>query len=69
LGWWIGHNAYPNWAAYHTGSLSGTATLWVRGNDGTGGVILCNSRSQKNAFDGAMYEALNNALIRVKQDY
>ena len=69
LGWWIGHNYYPNWAAYHTGSLSGTATLWVRGNDGTGGVILCNSRSPKSTFDSAMYDALNNALLRVKQNY
>ena len=69
LGWWIGHNGWSGWSAYHTGSLSGTATLWVRGNNGTGGVILCNSRSTKDSFDQAMYKALDDAMTRVKQNY
>ena len=69
LGWWIGHNAYPDWAAFHTGTLSGTATLWVRGNNGVNGVILCNSRSGLDSFDGAMYDALDKAMKRVKDNY
>lgn len=66
-GWWIAHNTMPNWGAYHTGTLSGTKTLWVRGNNGVNGVILCNSNSGRNGFETAMFVALDDAMTRVKQ--
>ncbi|MBP5506166.1 MAG: serine hydrolase [Bacteroidales bacterium] len=65
FGWWIGHGTLTNWATYHTGSLSGTATLWVRGKNGVSGVILCNSRNYKSSFDTDMYLALDNAMTRI----
>ncbi len=69
LGWWIGHNGWSNWAAWHTGSLSGSATLWVRGNNGVNGVILCNSRSSRDTFDTGMSDTLDDVMTRVKQKY
>ena len=68
-GWRIGHNTLTNWAAFHTGNLAGTATLWVRGNKGVHGVILCNSRSYDSYFDTAMYVLLNDIMTRVRQLY
>ena len=69
LGWWIGTYYLTSCAAYHTGTLSGTATLWARGNNGVHGVILCNSRSTSSAFDSAMASVLDNARTRVKNNY
>ena len=69
FGWWIEHYTMNNWAAYHTGSLSGTKTLWVRGNNGVNGVILCNSNSPKGSFETTMFTTLNDAMTRVKQNY
>jgi len=67
FGWWIGHNTMTTWQAYHTGTLSGTKTLWVKGNNGVNGVILCNSNSGKSGFDTAMFVALDDAMTQVKQ--
>jgi hypothetical protein len=69
FGWWIGRGSYSNWAAYHTGTLAGTATLWVKGNNGVNGVILCNSRSYKSSFDNDMFNALDKAMTRVMENY
>lgn len=69
FGWWIEHYTMTNWAAYHTGSLSGTKTLWVRGNNGVNGVILCNSSSPKDSFETAMFTTLDDAMSRVKSNY
>lgn len=69
FGWWIGRGSYSNWAAYHTGTLAGTATLWVKGNNGVNGVILCNSRSYKSSFDNDMFNALDKAMTRVMEKY
>ena len=69
FGWWIGHNTLNNWAAYHTGSLSGTKTLWVHGKNGVNGVILCNSNSSKSGFETAMFVALDDVMTRVKEVY
>lgn len=58
-GWRVGHPNFPQWASYHTGNLSGTATMWVRGQrekDGRSGVncvMVCNSRSYKDLSDGS----------------
>ena len=69
LGWWIGHNVFTDWTAWHTGSLAGTATLWVRGNNSTNGVILCNSRSYSDGFNAAMMTVIDEAMSRVAQKY
>ena len=69
LGWWIGNYYLSNCAAYHTGSLAGTATLWARGSNGIHGVILCNSRSGSNNFDSSMALVLDKARSRVQQTY
>ena len=69
FGWWIGHNTMPTWGAYHTGSLSGSKTLWVHGNNGVSGVILCNSNSSKSGFETAMFVALDDVMTRVKETH
>ena len=70
LGWWIGTYYLTNCAAYHTGALSGSATLWARGTNGVHGVILCNSRyNYTDAFNSAMATVLDNARKRVQEKY
>ncbi len=69
FGWRIEHNTLTNWASYHGGNISGTATIWVRGKNGVNGVLLCNSRSQKDGFDTALYLSLNAIMERVNLLY
>lgn len=69
FGWWIEHYTMNDWAAYHTGSLSGTKTLWVRGKTGINGVILCNSSSYKDSFETNMFTTLDHAMSRIKQEH
>lgn len=69
FGWRIEHNTLTNWASYHGGNLSGTATIWVRGKNRVNGVLLCNSRSQKDGFDTALYLGLNEIMDRVNALY
>ena len=69
FGWRIEHNTLSNWASYHGGNLSGTATIWVRGKNGVNGVMLCNSRSQKDGFDTALYLAINEIMDIVNIQY
>lgn len=49
-GW--GVNSANHW--WHTGSLPGTAAQIIRAANGISWVILCNSRSIDNSFDGAL---------------
>lgn len=62
FGWRIGHSTLLNWAAYHGGNISGTASIWVRGKNGVNGVMLCNSRSNDDNFDTALYVGLNDIM-------
>lgn len=66
FGWHIGHSAFSTWASYHGGDLSGTATVWVRGNNGIHAVLLCNSRSNDSGFDTALYYAIDNIRTAIK---
>jgi len=61
LGWMCNHTYFPG-DYYHTGNLSGTATMWVMGNDGINGVILCNSRSYITGFDDELYGLLRDIV-------
>lgn len=71
-GWRVGHPNFPQWASYHTGNLSGTATMWVRGQkekDGRSGVncvMVCNSRSYKDLSDGS---DIDDNLFYVLRDF
>ncbi len=60
-GWSV--NSANNW--WHTGGLPGTATEIVRASNGFNWVILLNTRSVLNGFDGAMdnllWPAVSNA--------
>ena len=67
FGWRIEHSF--NWASYHGGNLSGTATIWARGKNGVNGVLLCNSRSQKDNFDTDLYVCLKEIMERVNITY
>ena len=67
FGWRINHSR--GWYSYHGGNLSGTATIWARGKNGVNGVLLCNSRSQTDGFDSALYVALNDIMNLVNQAY
>ena len=66
FGWHIGHSAFGTWASYHGGDLSGTATIWVRGNNGINAVMLCNSRNNDSGFDTALYYAIDNIRTAIK---
>ena len=65
-GWIIGHGSYLSWGAYHTGTLSGTATLWVRGKNGVHGVLLLNSRNPYTYFDAKMADLLDDLMGRIQ---
>lgn len=67
FGWRIEHSF--NWASYHGGNLSGTATIWARGKNGVNGVLLCNSRSQKDNFDTDLYVCLKEIMESVNLYY
>jgi len=61
LGWMCNHTYFPG-DYYHTGNLSGTATMWVMGDNGINGVILCNSRSYITGFDDELYGLLRDIV-------
>ena len=67
FGWRVEHSF--GWSSYHGGNLSGTATIWARGKNGVNGVLLCNSRSQKDAFDTDLYITLNDIMGEVNAIY
>ena len=61
-GWRVNHSFFPS-AAYHTGNLAGTATMWVTNyNNATHCAILCNSRSYISGFDDALYVLMRDVL-------
>jgi hypothetical protein len=61
-GWRVNHSFFPS-AAYHTGNLAGTATMWVSNyNNATHCAILCNSRSYISGFDDALYVLMRDVL-------
>lgn len=61
-GWRVNHSFFPS-AAYHTGNLAGTATMWVTNyNNSTHCAILCNSRSYISGFDDALYVLMRDVL-------
>lgn len=65
LGWRVNHSLYPG-AAYHSGNLAGTATMWARNYNGdTDCAILCNSRSYLKETSGSFDDALYVLLSRV----
>ena len=65
LGWRVGHSLFPG-AAYHSGNLAGTATMWARNYNGdTHCAILCNSRSYLDQSSGSFDDALYVLLSRV----
>ncbi len=61
LGWRRGHKFFPD-AAYHSGNLAGTTTMWVMGSSETAAgsgvncVVLCNSRSYMTDPDGTTFD-------------
>lgn len=69
-GWRVGHPNFPQWASYHTGNLSGTATMWVRGANGVNCVIVCNSRSYftANSFLSIKNVDIDDALFYALRD-
>jgi Beta-lactamase class C and other penicillin binding proteins len=62
LGWRLNHSVFTDWASYHSGNLAGTASLWVRGDNGVNAVILCNSRSYESGYDTALYEIIEKVI-------
>lgn len=60
LGCCLNPSTLTDWASYHTGGLSGTATVWSRGKDGVVGVLLCNSYSNREGFGQELCEALHD---------
>lgn len=69
LGWRVNHSVFTDWAAYHTGNLAGTATVWVRGSSTTCGALLCNSRNYSDGFDTELLELVNSMLNSVRTSY
>ena len=67
LGWMLGHRLYPG-AHYHTGNLTGTASIWCGDTDsGISAVILMNSRNYSvtngnGNFDDNYYVLLGNIV-------
>lgn len=68
-GWLVrprGAGGKPN--CWHSGSLPGTYTLWVRRGDGVSWVALFNQRSEVEQFpDGAIDGAINQAVDSVRE--
>ena len=60
LGWRTEYPNYPNWEAFHGGTLAGVATIWARGDKGVNGVILCNSRSYNLSIDTDLWRMLES---------
>ena len=69
LGWRVNHNTLTDWRAYHTGNLSGTTTVWVRGKSTTCGAFLCNSRNYDDNYDTEFLVMAANILNSVNSKY
>ena len=60
LGWRTGYSNYPDWKAFHGGTLAGVCPIWARSYDNVNGVILCNSRSYDKSIDSDMWHLLED---------
>lgn len=60
LGWRTGYSNYPDWKAFHGGTLAGVCPIWARSYDNVNGVILCNSRSYNMSIDSDMWHMLED---------
>ncbi len=60
LGWRCKYTDFPNWPAFHGGTLAGVCTIWSRNVSNVNGVILCNSRSYNQDIDDEMWYLLED---------
>lgn len=60
MGWRTMYTDFPEWEAFHGGTLAGVATIWARNISGVNGVILCNSRSYDQSIDDEMWYMLRD---------
>ena len=60
LGWRTGYSNYPDWAAFHGGTLAGVCPIWARSHDNVNGAILCNSRSYNQNIDYDLWHMLED---------
>lgn len=58
LGWRTGYSNYPDWPAFHGGTLAGVCPIWARSYDNINGAILCNSRSYNQNIDYDLWHML-----------
>ena len=60
LGWRTNYSNYPDWPAFHGGTLAGVCPIWARSYDNVNGVILCNSRSYNQSIDSDIWHMLED---------
>lgn len=60
LGWRTGYSNYPDWKAFHGGTLAGVCPIWARSFDNVNGAILCNSRSYNKSIDSDLWHLLED---------
>ena len=60
LGWRTGYSNYPDWPAFHGGTLAGVCPIWARSYDNINGAILCNSRSYNQDIDYYIWHMLED---------
>ena len=60
LGWRTGYSNYPDWEAFHGGTLAGVCPIWARSYDNINGAILCNSRSYDKSIDSDLWHMLED---------
>lgn len=60
LGWRTGYSNYPDWKAFHGGTLAGVCPIWARSFDNINGAILCNSRSYNQNIDYDLWHMLED---------
>lgn len=60
LGWRTNYSNYPDWPAFHGGTLAGVCPIWARSYDNINGVILCNSRSYNQSIDSDIWHMLED---------
>ncbi len=60
LGWRVDSPSFPDWQAYHGGTLAGVCTIWSRTDNNVNGVVLCNSRSYSMSIDDDMWYMLRD---------
>ena len=60
LGWRTGYSNYPDWEAFHGGTLAGVCPIWARSKDNVNGAILCNSRSYNQSIDSDLWHMLED---------